>query len=235
MRFLKKNLKWVTVGVMVVLIIGGLFLKYSLLMKKDQVYLVDDFVLEEEVDDLELENDEEVIESVYVDIKGAVNQPGVYEIEASKKVIDVVQLAGGFAEQADTSLVNLAKKVSNEMVIIIYTSEEVKKATEGDAIAKIVDNQCVCPQIKNDACINTDTSSNFSSSSSGEDSSTQKVNLNTATLEELQTLSGIGESKAKAIIEYRETNGFFQSIEELMEVSGIGESLYEKVKNNITV
>lgn len=147
-------------------------------------------------------------------------------------VIDVVQLAGGLTDQADTTLINLAKKVTNEMVIIIYTKDEVKKATEENNIAKIVDKQCICPEIKNDACINDNTKENETSSEATE---TKKINLNTATLEELQTLSGIGESKAKAIIEYRETVGNFQKIEDLMEVSGIGEALYEKVKNDITV
>ena len=72
-------------------------------------------------------------------------------------------------------------------------------------------------------------------SSNNSSTSTEKININTATLEELQTLSGIGESKAKAIIEYREENGNFSKPEDILNVSGIGESVYEKIKDNITV
>lgn len=231
MKFIKKNIKWITITVVIMIIIGLISLKHSLIKKNNSPKQEEISILEKTPTEPELEAEEPEIKNVYVDIKGAVALPGVYEIEENKKVIDVIELAGGFTEQADTSLVNLAKKVENEMVIIIYTSDEVRKATAENSIAKIVDKQCICPEIKNDACIN----NNTTESSPNKETNTQKINLNTATLEELQTLSGIGESKAKAIIEYRETNGFFQTIEELMEVSGIGEALYEKVKNNITV
>ena len=100
---------------------------------------------------------------IYVDVKGAVVNPGVYEIEEGKKVRDAIGLAGGLTDQADTSLINLAKKVTNEMVVIIYTLEEVKKATEVDAIAKVIDNQCVCPEIKNDACLTKEENQNINS------------------------------------------------------------------------
>lgn len=233
MKFIKKNLKWITIAAIILLVITMLSLKFFLIKKSKQIEAEEVSVLEKELEPPESEPLETTIANVYVDIKGAVALPGVYEIEENKKVIDVVNLAGGFTEQADTSLVNLAKKVENEMVIIIYTSEEVKKATAEDSIAKVVDKQCICPEVKNDACIKSNTQS--SSTSSTNETNTQKVNLNTATLEELQALSGIGESKAKAIIEYREKNGLFQTIEELMEVSGIGEALYEKVKNDIAV
>ena len=231
MKFVKKNLKWITILVLIVMLISLSLLKYFLLKQEDK--LENDIIPIEELTEVETTKEEqEPIKNIYVDIKGEVSQPGVYEIEENKKVIDVVQLAGGLTEQADTTLINLAKKVTNEMVIIIYTKEEVKKAQEENSIAKVVDKQCICPEIKNDACLNTDSKETTASS---EDTESKKINLNTATLEELQTLSGIGESKAKAIIEYRETVGKFQKIEDLMEVSGIGEALYEKVKNDITV
>ena len=149
-------------------------------------------------------------------------------------VIDAIGLAGGLTDQADTSLINLAKKVINEMVVIIYTLEEVKKATEVDAIAKVIDNKCVCPEIKNDACLTKEENQNINSDEAST-TTNDKINLNTATLEELQTLPGIGESKAQAIIDYRVEHGDFEKIEDLQEVSGIGEALYEKVKDYITV
>ena len=160
-------------------------------------------------------------------------------------MIDVINLAGGFTEQADTSLINLAKQVTKEMVIIIYTKEEVKKAIKENDIAKVVDNECICPEVKNDACLNNnknnntnnkkETSTDSKTDKPTTDNTNTKVNLNTATLEELQTLSGIGASKAKAIIEYRDEIGGFKTIEELMEVPGIGQSTYDEIKENITV
>ncbi len=236
MKIIKKNLKVITILVILVFIIGAFVLKYSL-KRQATPKSVELEVVEEEV----VEEKEEVVPTlVYVDLKGAVVAPGVYEIEEGKKVIDAINLAGGLAENADTSLINLAKKVTNEMVVIIYTTEEVKKATETDAIARVIDNQCVCPSIKNDGCLQQESSSNNSDTSENTNSTSQnqengKVNINTATLEELQQLSGIGESKAQAIIDYRSEHGNFEKIEDLLEVSGIGEALYEKIKDNITV
>ena len=71
-------------------------------------------------------------------------------------------MAGGFTKNADTSLLNLAKKVTNEMVIIIYTKEEVKNANKMDTVVKIIEKECVCPEINNDACLNSSNSQNDS-------------------------------------------------------------------------
>ena len=233
MKVVKKNLR-VLVIFMIVVIVGGCVAgkMYLESRKNGEEKEQEDIVLEEELLFPEEKSLEEEVENFYVDLKGAVVNPGVYEIEQGKKVIDVVNLAGGLTEEADTSLINLAKQVTNEMVIIIYTKEEVKKAMEEEVIVKIVEKECVCPSIQNDACLNQE---------SGQDNSNVgeinggKVNLNTATVEELQTLPGIRESKAKAIIEYREEHGSFQAIEELQEVSGIGEALFEKVKDYISI
>ena len=236
MKFVKKNLKWITMVFVMIMIFGFASYKYFL-MKKSNFKEDNEIVLEEkEKEATLLETKQEEVSWVSVDIKGAVMLPGVYEVEATKKVVDVVQLAGGFTEQADSSFINLAKKVEDEMVIIIYTADEVKKWLDQDNIAKVVDNQCICPVIKNDACINQkDTFLEDTQASNSNFNKVEKVNLNTASLEELQTLSGIGESKAKAIIAYREEVGLFEKIEDLMNVSGIGEALYEKVKDDITV
>lgn len=239
MRFVKKNLKWITILIVVVLVVGLGGLKYVLLKNEKYDMVEEELVIKDNLDEKEEEiKDIEVIESFYVDIKGAVFHPGVYEVVSGQKVIDVVNLAGGFTDEADTSLINLAKEVSSEMVIIIYTVDEVKEALAGNDIFKIVDNSCVCPDIKNDACIYTDVTSNTGENGTNSNSGTSyagKVNLNTATAEELESLPGIGASKAQAIIKYREEVGAFSKIEDLMEVTGIGEALYEKVKEYITV
>lgn len=233
MKKIRKNLKWITIIIVVIIIIIGGVIKVFLLNSFNGS---DSNVVELEIETLKetIEVTENVIiENVFVDIKGAVNNPGVYEIAANKKIIDVVGLAGGFTEQADTSMINLAKKVSDEMVIIIYTEDEVKNSKEENTVIKIIEKECVCPEINNDACLNQN--NDIENDNSLEDGSVKVVNINSATLEELMTISGIGESKAKAIIAYREENGVFKSIEDIMNVSGIGESLYEKIKDNITV
>ena len=237
MKTIKKNLKWITLLFVMIIVIGGILVKYSLNMKETENIVLEELELKEE--ESQEENTQEVeetpiLQSVYVDIKGAVQKPGVYEVTEDKKVIDVVDLAGGFTEKADTSMINLAKKVTNEMVIIIYTSDEVKKSKETETIVKIIEKECVCPEIKNDACLNSNKKEIDTETNSSEIASS-KININTTNSEELQTLSGIGESKAEAIIRYREENGNFERIEDLMNVAGIGEALYEKIKNDITV
>ena len=131
--------------------------------------------------------------------------------------------------EADTSIINLAKKITDEMVIIVYTKEEVKKSNIVDTVIKVVEKECICPNIENDGCLNNEITDNITNK---EESSL--VNINTASIEELQTLSGIGESKAKKIVEYREKNGNFKNIEDIKNVEGIGESLYETIKIHIT-
>ena len=115
------------------------------------------------------------------------------------------------------------------MVIIIYTKEEVKKSNIVDTVVKVVEKECVCPNIQNDGCLNTEIKENITNKENEE-----LVNINTATVEELQTITGIGESKAKSIIEYRKVNGNFKTIEDIKNVEGIGEKLYESIKIYIT-
>ncbi|MBR4351217.1 MAG: helix-hairpin-helix domain-containing protein [Bacilli bacterium] len=179
----------------------------------------------------EVKADDEVItHNCFVDIKGAINNPGVYEIECNKRVIDVINLAGGLTDNADTTILNLSKKVKDEMYIIIYTNDQIKeykeKSLPSKEIIKKVEEKIICPDNSNDAC-------EKSNASKEEVKVTGKVNINTATKEELMTLIGIGESKADKIIEYRKSN-IFNSIEDIKNVSGIGESIYTKIKDNIT-
>ena len=194
MKFIKKNLKWITIIFAIILIIILIGLKIYLL-KNDKKEMEITKIKEQQEETIFKEEKEEIVKKVFVDIKGAVSLPGVYEIEEDKKVIDVINLAGGFTEQADTSLINLAKQVTKEMVIIIYTKEEVKKAIKEDDIAKVVDNECICPEVKNDACLNNnknnntnnkkETSTDSKTDKPTTDNTNTKVNLNTATLEEL--------------------------------------------------
>ncbi len=164
----------------------------------------------------------------YVDVKGAVKNPGVYEVSTNSIVNDCLKLAGGLLKTADTTTINLSKKVSLEMVIYVPKKDEVVKSTTTTTVTK---NQ----EIPNNAAIpNKDTTT--ASSNAKIDSNTNiLININTATKDELTALTGIGDAKAQDIIDYRTNNGSFKTIEDLKNVSGIGEALYAKIKDNITV
>lgn len=163
-----------------------------------------------------------------VDIKGEVVSPGIYSLEPDSRVIDVIEHAGGLTEQANTTVINLSKKIADEMVIIIYSNTEVRdfeNTKEKETIVQEKCNQKDDNSLKNDACI----------TSSQQATENTKISLNTATIEQLMTLPGIGEAKAKAIIAYRDEQGGFKSIEELTKVTGIGESILAKIKDSITI
>lgn len=247
MELIKKHIKIILGVLLIIIFIAGLALKYYLKSNEKNIK-------KEQTTSIKLTskiktNEKEKKEKVFVDIKGAIKKPGVYEIDDDKKIIDVVTEAGGLTNEADTTYINLAKKVKNEMVVLIYTKDQIKEAKKKETFSIINEETCICPVVKNDACINDTTNSNKTTSQSSKNSTNSKsnssnntstdastkVNINTASLEELQTLTGIGESKAKSIIEYREENGNYNSPEDILNVSGIGESLYEKIKDNITV
>lgn len=172
------------------------------------------------------------LKTLFVDVKGAVNAPGVYELEDGKRVIDAINLAGGFSDKADTINVNLSKRLTDEMFIVIYTKQEIynyKKSNETSNI-NCASFECVCPDVKNDACIE----KNLKAENNKKEAN-NKVSINNATKEDLMSLTDIGESKANAIINYRNENGLFKQIEDIKNVSGIGDSVFEKIKNNITL
>ena len=144
-------------------------------------------------------------------------------------MIDVIEKSGGLTSKADTSVINLSKKITDEMVIIIYSKDEVKNFKKTKEIEKQVTEKCIQKDdtsLTNDACIGNNPTK--------ENNISTKVNINTATQEELMTLPGIGESKAKSIIKYRE-NTQFKSIEDIKNIQGIGDNLYAQIKENITV
>ena len=181
-----------------------------------------------------IEEEIETEKSLSIDIKGAVKNPGVYELKDGSVVKDAIDVSGGLLESANTEHINLSKKIVDEMVIIIYTNEEIQEMTEGSTSIKVVDKECICPKIENNACI--DNNNKYANISSEINQSTSnKISLNNASKEELMTLNGIGESKANAIIEYRNNNGLFKQIEDITNVKGIGNSVYEKIKDRLTL
>lgn len=164
---------------------------------------------------------EEIKNYITVEIKGEVTNPGVYKIEENSRVIDLINLSGGFTQNALTININQAKKLSDEMVIVIYNKNDLKEEVKTEYVYL----ECECPKITNDGCVNEDKI---------EDNQNTKISINNATKEELTKLNGIGEKIAEKIIEYRKENKF-KTIEDIKNVSGIGESLYEKIKDSITI
>lgn len=165
-----------------------------------------------------------------VEIKGYVNSPGVYLLDEDSLVEDLIIKAGGLSDNADISVINLARKLTDEDVVIIYSNEEIEEMRKGSTSVKYIDKECVCPIIDNSALFD-----EVITNAEGIIIDTGKISLNSATIEELMTLPGIGESKAKLIIAYRNTNNGFKEIEEIKNVKGIGDSIYEKIKAFLTL
>ena len=219
--------KFILILIGISILLGGTIFVLYKNSKEEKEEVVDIFKEEEnneeeeKVDDLPKEEKKEKVSTVIVDIKGNVNNPGVYEVENGKRINDVINMAGGLTVDADTSNINLAKIVKDEMTIVIYSKEEVLEKYKSEVCI------CDCPYITNDACI--------AEEPNEEESTSNLVNINTASVDELMTLPGLGEAKAKSIIEYRTKNGNFTSIDNIKEVSGIGEAIFEKIKDYITV
>lgn len=209
MKYIKDNKKILIILLIITLLIGGLIYFFRLDNKdnEDLTYIETTTKLIEETK-----------ANNYVDVKGSVKNPGVYEFKENDRVIDAIKLAGGLTKNADTSNINLSKKLKSEMVIVINTKSELKNNNN-----LTCDAVCTREVIEVNNCIETENKTN------------DKININTADINKLTELDGIGESKAKTIIEYRTTNGLFKNIEDIKNISGIGESLYNKIKDKITV
>ena len=224
MTFKYRYRKQIILGVLLLVLIGGVIVFLICSFPKNEKKKVKEIVLEKKD---ELKKKEVVAEEKYqVDIKGEINSPGIYKVDSNIRVMDVIMLAGGLTDNADTSVINLSKKVKDEMVIIIYSKKEVANFKEVKEKEKEVNDKCIQKDensLVNDSCINED------------NKVSNKVSINTGTLEELMTLPFIGEAKAKDIISYREKNGAFQNIEDIKKVPGIGDSLFAKIKENITL
>ena len=195
-------------------------------LKKSEVYDLE--VEEKKTNNLEIE---EAIKYITVDIKGEVKSPGVYKIEEGKRVVDAINASGGLTKKAVTKYINLSKVLKDEDVIIINNISELEKIEDKKNIEEIKINNKSNISVKENDVITNDKSDIVKESDSNKNTI---VNINTCTLEELLSINGIGESKAKSIIEYRENVGLFTSKEDIMKVSGIGESLYDKIKDYIT-
>jgi len=145
-----------------------------------------------------------IVEKVFVDVKGEVVKPGLYEVRQGDRLKFVIDRAGGFTPEADKKVINLAVKVSDEMMIYVPKVGEIEMP-------------------------------GLAPSMPGTDSAKDRININTATQQEFETLPGIGPAKASTFIQYREEHGPFAAIEEIQNISGVGEKTFEKLKEYIYV
>lgn len=212
---------------------------YNIINKSNTEYKTENIVKETEnkEDNTDENINTESSNTIYVDIKGAVKSPGVYEVNNDSKVIDIINLAGGLNKNASTKYINLSKKINNESVIYIYTNSEINTFIKEQNKEPLTECKCETENIK--SCIDNKSSiiekgqDTITNQDKKEDNS--KININTASKDQLTSLTGIGDTKANAIIDYRDKNGNFKKIEEIKNVSGISDSLYEKIKDNITI
>lgn len=150
---------------------------------------------------------DKVSNQVTVDVKGAVNHPGVYSLPSQSRVTDAIKRAGGLSNLADSKSVNLAQKLQDETVI--YVAQKGEKITV----------------VEEEKANNIATQGN----------SKGKINLNKADLSSLQTISGVGAKRAQDILDYRDSQGGFKTIDDLKNVSGIGEKTLEKLRQDVTL
>lgn len=220
MEIIKKYKKIVAAVAILLIATIALVINYSFKTGEDYVYADAQECI------CEVDSEDEV-EEFYVDIKGAIKNPGVYLANKNNIVKDIIDLAGGIKSTGTTDNINLSKRVTNEMVIYICTKTELKNNT-----TTTTTSQTITSAANFTTTCTTQGSSNFEAGKNN--NTTTLVNINTASKEELMTIPYIGESKAEAIIAYRLENQF-SKIEDIMNISGIGESVFAKIKDYITV
>ena len=199
--FFRQNVKSIILAFVcsLIVIIGGLF--YFNQSKTEDYSGVSFSNISNETNNKDERAENRHDEKIFVDVKGAVKHPGVFETTKDKRVKDLIEEAGGLLDDADTSTLNLSQKVKDQMIIYVLKHGEKPK------------------QI----------------SDSSSSSNTDVININTANKEQLMKISGVGKTKAEAIISYREKNGDFKKKEDITKVRGIGKSTFEKIKDKIEV
>ena len=167
------------------------------------------------IDQEESKEEDSKQNKIIVHISGAVAKEGIIEVEEDSRISDIIDKAGGLLENSNLDEINLAYKVEDGMKIHIPTNEEINKNEE----VEVSDNQYLYSEKKE----------------SKEEIINKKININTATEQELDQLKGIGQSTANKIIKYREENGKFKNIEDIKNVSGIGDAKFDGIRDEITV
>ena len=203
-----------------IIIISFLYYIYT---KDDQISISTEEKIEENIVEEETEEENIVEENIIVHVSGAVNKEGIVELAPNSRISDAIDQAEGLKENADTKEINLAFKLEDGMKIYIPTIGENNNIENEESSNYITSSGGIVQAQEENIEINSDKKTS------------QKININTATQTELETLPGIGPSTSTKIINYREENGKFQTIEEIKEVSGIGDAKYENIKDLISV
>ena len=209
MKYINKKQKIVLIIIISIITLGISYYTYT--VKSNEKLNI-------ETQNLEVEENEVEIDKIVVHVSGAVNKEGVFELAQNSRIVDAIELAGGVTENAYMKDINLASFLEDGMKIYIPTKEEAEKQEESTSY------------------VSSNTTANSGSNKKTNTSNKNyKININTANIEELDTLPGIGEATANKIVNYRNENGKFKSIEEIKEVSGIGDSKYEQIKDLIEI
>lgn len=213
------NKKKISVFILVLLICPlGLIIKDKLEAKEEIYVLTEDekqpeaAISEETIEDKEVKKEEKNItnKEITVYISGAVNKPGIVTLNEGERLATAVEKVGGTTKKADLNGINMAIKLQDEEHYIIpRIGEAVKENTS---------------QIASDDNVNQEKSNNIS-----------QININTASIEELDKLPGVGEATANKIVNHRSENGEFKSVEEIKNVNGIGDKKFEEMKELICV
>ena len=212
--FKKENLLKYLLSIAIITIFLSVFLFYNISSSETekQILSLNEFTHEEESNEIKIED---VQENIFVEIKGEVLNPDVYELEKGSIVRDLILISGGLTEIGDTSNINQARELQDGECIVVLSKQEILDMKNSSNEILKVDNV-----------------SSFNVESSFDD---DKVNINTASKEELKTLSGIGDGLAEAIISYREENNGFNTIDDIKNVSRIVDKTFEKFKDKIIV
>ena len=191
----------------------GLVIKYKL-ESKDDIYVLteEEKSSDESMEEQEIKKEENNItdKKITVYVSGAVNKPGIVTLNEGDRLAKAVEKVGGITKKADLNGINMAIKLQDEMHYIVPRIGEVVKDSASEVVSEGNFNQA-------------------------ESSKTSQININTATIEELDKLPGVGEATANKIVNHRSENGEFKSIEEIKNVNGIGDKKFEEMKNLICV
>jgi len=160
------------------------------------------------------EEKDSISTKIVIHIIGEVKNQGIVEIDRGSRIVDVIKEAGGTTKNADLSKINLAYIVEDGQKIYVPSIKD----KDSDVISNNAGENVIVQNNREEHNI-----------------SSKKVNINTASQTELETLNGIGTSTALKIVNYREQNGLFKKIEDIKNVPGIGSSKYENIRNDITV
>ena len=206
----------ITVGAIIIAITVGIYF-YKTTKDNSEIEITEDNL----TTNTAVENSNETVEennTIVVHITGEVNYPGVVVLKEGARVVDAIEAGGGETDEADLSSLNLAYMLSDGEKIYVPNKEETsQESQEREYITSAKDDS---EQSENGA---KSTGTNL------------KININTAKQEELTQITGVGESTAKKIIEYRTQNGKFKSIEDIKNIPGIGDSKFNAMKEEITV